>query len=140
RPFGRHRSANNRFSRFGALRRRPVRARSFAIGRERQRRGRVMPRSIVAAAALVLLRFSAASAQQPPDLSLREVYDLALEGNPMVRAAHAAAEATAARQPAAALPPDPELRIGAMNLSLPSLSADMPGAMAPSIELMQMLP
>ena len=99
-----------------------------------------MLRSIVAVAALVLLRFSAASAQQPPDLSLREVYDLALEGNPMVQAAHAAGEATAARQPAAALPPDPELRIGAMNLSLPSLSADMPGAMAPSIELMQMLP
>jgi hypothetical protein len=99
-----------------------------------------MLRSIIAAAAQVLLRFSAASAQQPHDLSLREVYSLALERNPMVQAAHAAADATAARQSAAVLPPDPELRIGAMNLSLPSLSADMPGAMAPSVELMQMLP
>jgi cobalt-zinc-cadmium efflux system outer membrane protein len=99
-----------------------------------------MFRSIIAVAALVLLRFGAASAQQPPELSLREVYDLALERNPMVQAALAAADATAARQPAAALPPDPEVRVGAMNLSLPGLSADMPGAMAPSIELMQMLP
>jgi len=99
-----------------------------------------MLRSIIAVAALVLLPFGAASAQQPPELSLREVYDLALERNPMVQAALAAADATAARQPAAALPPDPEVRVGAMNLSLPGLSADMPGAMAPSIELMQMLP
>lgn len=99
-----------------------------------------MLRSIIAVAALVLLPFGAASAQQPPELSLREVYDLALERNPMVQAALAAADATAARQPAAALPPDPEVRVAAMNLSLPGLSADMPGAMAPSIELMQMLP
>lgn len=99
-----------------------------------------MFRFIIAVTALVLLRFGAAGAQQPPDLSLREVYQIALERNPMVQAAHAAADATAARQPAAVLPPDPELRIGAMNLSLPNLSTDMPVAMAPSIELMQMLP
>ena len=46
-----------------------------------------MLRSIIAVAALVLLRFGAASAQQPPELSLREVYDLALERNPSVRQA-----------------------------------------------------
>lgn len=99
-----------------------------------------MLRSIIAFAALVLLRFGAASAQQPPDLLLRDLYRLVSERNSMVQGALAAADAAAARQPAAVLPPDPEVRIGAMNLSLPSLSADMPGAMAPSIELMQMLP
>lgn len=99
-----------------------------------------MSRSIVAACTLVLLRFGAAGAQQPADMSLRDLYQLVGERNPGLQAARAAADATAARQPGAALPPDPEVRIGAMNLALPDLSADMPGAMAPSIELMQMLP
>lgn len=98
-----------------------------------------MLRSIIALFALMLLPLSVASAQQR-DLSLHEVYNLARERNPMLKAARAAADATAARQSSAALPPDPEMQIGAMNLALPSLSSDMPGTMAPSIQVMQLFP
>jgi outer membrane protein, heavy metal efflux system len=80
-----------------------------------------------------------ASAQEAT-LSLAEVYRLAGERNPMVKAAHASAEAVAARQSSAALPPDPQLQLGAMNLSLPGVRADMPGAMLPSVQAMQMIP
>ncbi len=60
--------------------------------------------------------------------------------NPMLQATRAAAEAVAARQPSATLPPDPEIRLGVMKASLPGLRTDMPGAMFPSVEMMQMVP
>jgi len=60
--------------------------------------------------------------------------------NPMLRAAGALVEARAAQEPSASLPPDPSVQVGVMNASLPSLSTDMPGAMAPSVEMMQMIP
>jgi outer membrane protein, heavy metal efflux system len=93
---------------------------------------------------LILLPFLAlsptpASSQAPP-LSLREVYELARERNPMLNASRAAAEAVATQEPASSLPPDPEIQIGVMNASLPGLQMDMPGSMLPSVQAMQMIP
>jgi outer membrane protein, heavy metal efflux system len=97
-----------------------------------------MLRSLILSSILVALPLSAAAAQRP--LSLGEVYELARDGNPMVRAAQAAAAAVAAREPSAGLPPDPEIQLGVMNLSIPGLTADMPGSMLPSVQAMQMIP
>ncbi|HEX7090063.1 MAG TPA: TolC family protein [Longimicrobiales bacterium] len=91
-------------------------------------------------ACALLLGTGQAAAQEPPGFTLDEVYALARERSPVLRAAHFAVEASRAREGAAALPPDPTLEIGAMNLSLPGLSADMPASMAPQIQVMQMLP
>ena len=78
--------------------------------------------------------------QTQGDLTLREVYDIARERSLNVQAARARVAAAAAREPSAALPPDPQVQLGAMNLSLPGLSSNMPGAMLPSIQVMQMIP
>lgn len=78
--------------------------------------------------------------RQTPALTLEEAYAIAAARNPMLAATRAAVDASAAREASAGLPPDPRLEIAAMNLSLPELSDDMPGAMAPSITAMQMLP
>jgi outer membrane protein, heavy metal efflux system len=77
---------------------------------------------------------------QESALTLAEVYETARERNPMLHAARASADAVAAQQPSAALPPDPEVQIGFMNASLPGLRADMPGSMFPSVQAMQMVP
>jgi outer membrane protein, heavy metal efflux system len=89
----------------------------------------------------ILLAFAPgiAIAQAAP-LSLAEVQAAALEHNPTLHAARAAAEAVAARRSAAGLPADPQLRIGVMNASLPGLRTDMPTSMAPSLQVMQMIP
>ena len=73
-------------------------------------------------------------------LSLSTVYELARERNPAIRAAAARADATAAREASAGLPPDPTLQVGVMNFSLPGFDVDMPNSMAPSVQAMQMLP
>jgi outer membrane protein TolC len=73
-------------------------------------------------------------------LTLAETYALARARNPRVAATAAMADATASMVRSAGLPPDPQLQIGAMNLSLPDLDADMETSMAPSLELMQMIP
>jgi outer membrane protein, heavy metal efflux system len=99
-----------------------------------------MFRSITALIALILLPGVRLGAQQQADLSIHEVYALALERNPMIHAARAAADGAAARESASSLPPDPRVELAAMNLSLPSLSTDMPSAMLPSIQVMQMIP
>src|SRR5690606_347831 len=78
--------------------------------------------------------------QGTPALTLEEAYAIAAGRNPMLAATRAAVDASAAREASAGLPPDPRVEIAAMNLSLPELSDDMPGAMAPSITAMQMLP
>jgi len=99
-----------------------------------------MVRSITALTALILLPGGWAGAQQHADLSIHEVYALALERNPMIHAARAAADGAAARESSSSLPPDPQVELAAMNLSLPSLSSDMPNTMLPSIQVMQMIP
>jgi outer membrane protein TolC len=85
-----------------------------------------------------LLPAAEATAQQP--LQLQDVYRAAEERNPRLKAAGAVVDARRAMEPAAGLLPDPEIQVGAMNFSLPGLSADMPNSMVPSIQLMQMLP
>ena len=81
---------------------------------------------------------SAQTAGQP--LRLADVYAEVEDRNPMVQAASASAEAARARQSSAATLPDPQLQLGVMNASLPGLRTDMPSSMAPSIQLMQMVP
>jgi outer membrane protein, heavy metal efflux system len=73
-------------------------------------------------------------------LSLDEVYRLAWERNPMLKAAGAMADATATREASAALPPDPTIQVGVMNFSIPGFDTDMASSMAPSIQAMQMVP
>jgi outer membrane protein, heavy metal efflux system len=73
-------------------------------------------------------------------LSLDEVYRLAHDRNPMLKAAGAMADATATREASAALPPDPTLQVGVMNFSIPGFDTDMASSMAPSIQAMQMVP
>lgn len=81
-----------------------------------------------------------AAAQQAGPLRLDDVYALARSRNAMVRAQAANVEAARARQPAAATLPDPQVQLGVMNASLPGLRTDMPTSMAPSVQVMQMLP
>src|SRR5687768_3482747 len=73
-------------------------------------------------------------------LTLEQVYAVLRDRNPQLGAARGLAEAAAARQPGTALPADPVFQLGVMNLSLPSVRADMPSSMAPSVQLMQMVP
>lgn len=58
----------------------------------------------------------------------------------MVHAERSRAEAVGAIQRSAALPPDPQVQFGVMNASLPGLRTDMPSSMAPSVQVMQMVP
>jgi len=96
---------------------------------------------LAALAASMPVRAAAQAPAAPPDtLTLPRVYALAQARNPRIAAALAVADATAARVPGAGLPPDPTLQVGVMNLSLPSLSATMPSAMAPQLQVMEMLP
>jgi len=76
----------------------------------------------------------------PPGLKLSEVVGLALERNPRLRALGSAASAAAAWAPEASTLPDPMFQIGIMNFGIPSLNADMPTSMAPSLQLTQSLP
>jgi outer membrane protein, heavy metal efflux system len=90
---------------------------------------------------LIPLGLSAAvplAAQQP--LTLEQVYAELRENNAQLAAARAVAAAAAARQPAATIPADPSVQLAVMNLALPSLNASMPASMAPSIQVMQMVP
>jgi outer membrane protein, heavy metal efflux system len=73
-------------------------------------------------------------------LSLDEVYRLARDRNPMLKAAGAMADATATREASASLPPDPTLQVGVMNFSIPGFDTNMASSMAPSIQAMQMVP
>lgn len=79
-----------------------------------------------------------AVAQEP--LRLIDVYRVTRERNPRLQAAGSLVEARRAMEPGAGLPPDPEVQVGAMNLSLPGFSANMPTSMAPSVQVMQRLP
>lgn len=90
-----------------------------------------------------VLTADAASAQTPaaqPPLHLSDLYRNVSAKHPRLAAARALVAAKRALEAGAGLPPDPQVQVGAMNLSLPGLSADMPSSMAPSVEVMQMLP
>jgi outer membrane protein TolC len=96
---------------------------------------------LLASAPIALAPPRAAAQDVPGDtLSLAEVYARVDADNPMLRAARLRAEAVRSRESSAKLPPDPQLRVGVMNASLPGLETDMPTSMAPSIEVMQMVP
>src|SRR5688572_9438977 len=95
-------------------------------------------RTVVALTALLLSATIDAAAQH--SFSLSDAYRIARERNPRLQAATALVKAKAALQPGAALPPDPQLQIGAMNFSIPGFAGDMATSMIPSIQLMQMLP
>jgi outer membrane protein, heavy metal efflux system len=99
-----------------------------------------MPRPVAIRIALALLVAATPSPAQETTATLRHYYEVARDRSPMLRGATAAVDAATAREPAAGLLPDPELQLGVMNASLPGLRTDMPGAMAPSVQLMQMLP
>ena len=73
-------------------------------------------------------------------LTLSEILAEARAHSPALHAAAARVDARRALERAAGLPPDPAVRIGAMNVSVPEFSADMPTSMVPSVEVMQMLP
>jgi outer membrane protein, heavy metal efflux system len=79
-------------------------------------------------------------AAQPAGLTLDEAYGLARERSPMIAATRAMVDAVAARERSAALPPDPMIQVGAMNVGIPGLEADMASSMVPSIQIMQMVP
>lgn len=87
---------------------------------------------------LVAPHLSSVAAQE--DLTVHRAYETARARNSMLLAAESAADAVLARQSSATLPPDPQLQIGVMNASLPGLRTDMPGAMLPSVQAMQMVP
>lgn len=98
-------------------------------------------RMIAATLAAALAGVAAPGAAQPTDtLTLAQAYAQAAAGNAVLAAEAARADAVAALRRSAGLPPDPQVQLGAMNLSLPGLRADMPASMAPSIQLMQMVP
>jgi cobalt-zinc-cadmium efflux system outer membrane protein len=93
--------------------------------------------------ALAALLPSAQAAAQPgpaDTLTLPRAYAEAAAQSPMLRAERQRAEAVAARRRSAGLPPDPQVQFGIMNASLPGLRTDMPTSMAPSIQVMQMVP
>jgi outer membrane protein TolC len=73
-------------------------------------------------------------------LTLDEVYALAQARNPRLAAAQWLADAIETRESSASLLPDPSFQLGFMNVSVPGFRADMPSSMAPSLQLMQMLP
>jgi len=91
----------------------------------------------------VTLHASPGAAQIPvpqDSLRLEDVLTLAQTRNPRLQALRAAAEAAAYRQPEASTLPDPTLQLGVMNFGLPNFNTDMPSSMAPSVQVMQMVP
>ncbi|HEY0808551.1 MAG TPA: TolC family protein [Longimicrobiales bacterium] len=95
---------------------------------------------IIAVAGSALLSFTAQAALGQSTTQLSDVYRIARQQSSRLQAALAVVAAKKSVEPGAALPPDPEVQLGAMNLSLPGLSATMPTSMAPSVQVMQMLP
>lgn len=90
----------------------------------------------------MLTLFSAPSlvAQAVERTGLDEVLQIARERNPRLKALGAAAEAAACREPEASTLPDPTFQFGVMNFGVPSFNTDMAMSMAPSVQLMQMVP
>jgi outer membrane protein TolC len=78
-------------------------------------------------------------AQEEP-LTLDSLLSEVAHRNPRLRATEAAAQAAAARVDEASTLPDPVLQLGVMNFGIPDLNTDMASSMAPSVQLMQMVP
>ncbi len=97
-------------------------------------------RAVQVAVAIVLCAPTAAVAQSPETLDLKEVLQLVRERNPRLQALGAAAEAAAFREPEASTLPDPTLQLGVMNFGVPNFNTDMAMSMVPSVQLMQMVP
>ncbi|HSW31011.1 MAG TPA: TolC family protein [Longimicrobiales bacterium] len=99
-----------------------------------------------AALALTLLGLAPLHAEAQADpagadtLTLPALLALVEARNPRLAAMRAGAEAAALRRPEASTLPDPMLQLGIMNFGIPSLRTDMPSSMAPSVQLMQMIP
>ncbi|HET7464596.1 MAG TPA: TolC family protein [Longimicrobium sp.] len=100
----------------------------------------IRPITLAAAGALMLPATLAAQAPPADTLRLADVYAQAAAHNPMLRAEQQRASAVLAARRSATLPPDPQLQLGVMNASLPGLRTDMPTSMAPSVQVMQMVP
>src|SRR5512141_2682546 len=73
------------------------------------------------------------------ELRLADLYALAARSSPRIEAATAQARAAGARIASAERPPDPQLQLGFMNRSLPSLRPMDPLGMT-QIQVMQMIP
>jgi outer membrane protein TolC len=84
---------------------------------------------------------STQSAREPEHspLLLGDLYGQVQRANPRVAAARSLSRAAEARVPGASRPPDPQIQLGFMNYSLPSL-APMPTLGMRQLQLMQMLP
>jgi len=98
--------------------------------------------TIAIAPILAFVVHARAGAQQsasPERLRLGDLYTQIERANPRVAAARALTAAARARVPGSRRPPDPQLQIGFMNYSLPSL-APMPTLGMSQLQLMQMLP
>ncbi|MBV6520377.1 MAG: hypothetical protein MNPFHGCM_00483 [Gemmatimonadaceae bacterium] len=114
---------------------------------ERRRRGGCAASGSVRAAALVLtivlaLPWGIARTQEPAARSVTRLGDLyarVTRENARVKAAGAQVRAAHARTPGAKRPPDPQLQLGFMNYSLPSLTPMAPVGMV-QLQLMQMVP
>lgn len=104
-------------------------------GQQLDREARVSPRSAVAGPAS-----AAAHGRKEGGLKLSDVLEALEQRNPRLRAVRSVAAAAAARQPEASTLPDPLFQFGAMNVGLPDLNADMAMTMAPSVQVMQMVP
>ena len=79
------------------------------------------------------------AADSSAGVRLGDVYREVTNANPRISAARSLARAALARVPGATRPPDPQLQLGWMNYSLPSL-APMPTTGMTQLQLMQMLP
>ena len=99
-----------------------------------------LPKAVALSALLALTPGMAAAQASPDRLTLDQVLDLVQERNPRLQAMRAGAEGAAYRTPEASTLPDPVFQLGVMNFGLPSFNADMPTSMAPSVQLMQMIP
>lgn len=73
-------------------------------------------------------------------LTLPELLQRVADRNPRLRAMEAAAAAASTRVAEASTLPDPVLQLGVMNFGLPDFNTDMASSMAPSVQLMQMVP
>lgn len=103
---------------------------------------RIVPaiRTLALAAAPLLTPVLRAPAQSSDSITrLGDLYAMVQRDNPRVTAAQSLVRAALARVPGAKRPPDPQLQLGFMNYTLPSLRP-MELIGMPQLQLMQMLP
>ena len=93
----------------------------------------------LASAGSLAAQQSAKASDSASRLILGELYRAAQRASPRSEAARSLARAADARVPSAGLPPDPEVQLGFMNYTLPSLTPMDPIGMT-QLQVMQMLP